>query len=45
MARELAIDPSLIASRLTLMSVAQQNGSRLLPLQRDLLQPEEAVLS
>jgi ribonuclease D len=39
-ARELAIDPSLIASRLTLMSVAQQNGSRLLPWQRDLLQPD-----
>jgi ribonuclease D len=37
-ARDLAIDPSLIASRLTLMSVAQQNGARLLPWQRDLLQ-------
>jgi ribonuclease D len=37
-AQELAIDPSLIASRLTLMSVAQQNGTRLLPWQRELLQ-------
>lgn len=44
MARELAIDPSLIASRLTLMSVAQEESSRLLPWQRDLLQPGEAVL-
>jgi len=37
-ARELALDPSLIASRLTLMSVAQQNCARLLPWQRDLLE-------
>jgi HK97 family phage portal protein len=37
-AKDLAIDPSLIASRLTLMSVASQNGARLLPWQRDLLQ-------
>ncbi|MEX1045354.1 MAG: hypothetical protein WEC73_04425 [Chthoniobacterales bacterium] len=39
-AKDLALDPSLIASRLTLMSVASQNGSRLLPWQRDLLQPD-----
>ena len=37
-ARELALDPSLIASRLTLMSVAQQDCARLLPWQSDLLQ-------
>ena len=37
-ARELALAPSLIASRLTLMSVAQQNCARLLPWQRDLLE-------
>lgn len=42
-AKELAIDPSLIASRLTLMSVAQENGARLLPWQRDLLQIDEPV--
>jgi len=39
-AKDLAIDPSLIASRLTLLSVASQNGARLLPWQRDLLQPD-----
>jgi len=38
---ELAIDPSLIASRGTLMCVAQQDGARLLPWQRELLQIEE----
>ena len=37
-AQELAVDPALIASRLTLMSVAQQNGARILPWQRELLQ-------
>jgi ribonuclease D len=37
-AQDLAVDPSLIASRQTLMSIAQQNGARLLPWQRDLLQ-------
>jgi ribonuclease D len=42
-AKDLAIDPSLIASRLTLMSVASQNGARLLPWQRDLLQLDEPV--
>jgi ribonuclease D len=42
-AKELAIDPSLIASRLTLMSVASQNGARLLPWQRDLLKIDEPV--
>jgi len=42
-ARDLAIDPSLIASRLTLMSVASQNGARLLPWQRELLQLDEPV--
>jgi len=42
-AKDLAIDPSLIASRLTLMSVASQNGARLLPWQRDLLQIDEPV--
>ena len=40
-AKDLAIDPSLIASRLTLLSVASQNGARLLPWQRDLLQLDE----
>lgn len=40
-AKGLAIDPSLIASRLTLMSVAQENGARLLPWQRELLQLDE----
>jgi ribonuclease D len=43
-AKDLAIDPSLIASRLTLMSVAAQNGARLLPWQRDLLQVDEPVV-
>lgn len=38
LARELAIDPALIASRMALMSVAQDNGARLLPWQRELLQ-------
>jgi hypothetical protein len=42
-AGELALDPALIASRGTLMSVAQQNGARLLPWQRDLLQIDEPV--
>lgn len=42
-ARELALDPSLIASRMALMSVAQQNGARLLPWQRELLQIDEPV--
>jgi len=42
-AQELAIDPALIASRLTLMSVAQKNGARLLPWQRQLLQIDEPV--
>jgi ribonuclease D len=42
-AKGLAIDPSLIASRQTLMSVAQQNGARLLPWQRDLLKIDEPV--
>ena len=37
-AQELAVDPALIASRMTLMSVAQQNGARILPWQRELLQ-------
>ena len=37
-AQELSVDPALIASRLTLMSVAQQNGARILPWQRELLQ-------
>jgi len=42
-AQELAIDPALIASRLTLMSVAQKNGARLLPWQRQLLKIDEPV--
>ncbi|MGA0849125.1 MAG: ribonuclease D [Chthoniobacterales bacterium] len=42
-AKDLAIDPSLIASRQTLMSVASQNGARLLPWQRDLLKIDEPV--
>ena len=42
-AKDLAVDPSLIASRQTLMSVAQQNGARLLPWQRDLLKIDEPV--
>lgn len=37
-AGELKIDPSLIASRSTLMGVAQQNGGTLLPWQRGLLE-------
>jgi ribonuclease D len=37
-AQKLAIDPSLIASRGTLMLVAQQNGARLLPWQHEILQ-------
>ncbi len=40
-AKELAIDPALIASRMTLMSVAQQDHTRLLPWQRELLQINE----
>lgn len=43
-AQQLAIDPALIASRLTLMSVAQKNGARLLPWQRELLQIDEPVV-
>ena len=42
-AKELAIDPALIASRMTLMSVAQENGARLLQWQRELLQINEPV--
>ena len=42
-ARDLGIDPSLIASRMTLMSVACRNGGRLLPWQREILQADEAV--
>ena len=42
-AKELAIDPSLIASRLTLMSVASENGARILPWQRELLKIDEPV--
>jgi len=37
-AKELGLDPSIIASRTTLMSIAQKNGSRLLPWQGKLLQ-------
>ncbi len=37
-AKGLALDPSLLASRLTLMSVAQEDEARLLPWQRDLLE-------
>ncbi|MEY3480390.1 MAG: hypothetical protein RIQ71_1165, partial [Verrucomicrobiota bacterium] len=40
---ELELDPALIASRMTLMSVAQKNGARLLPWQRQLLQIDESV--
>ncbi len=40
-ASELKIDPALIASRLGLMAVAQQNGSRLLPWQSKLLELDE----
>lgn len=42
-AKKLAIDPSLIASRNTLMAVAQNDGDRLLPWQRQLLQLDEPV--
>jgi ribonuclease D len=42
-AGELALDPALIASRGTLMSIAQRNGARLLPWQRELLQIDEPV--
>ena len=42
-AREIGMDPSLIASRLTLMSVAQENGAPLLPWQKELLQIDEPV--
>lgn len=42
-ARDLALDPSLIASRTTLMSVAMENGVRLLPWQQALLQVDEPV--
>jgi ribonuclease D len=42
-AQELELDPALIASRMTLMSVAQKNGARLLPWQRQLLQIDESV--
>lgn len=37
-AGKLSIDPALIASRTTLMSVAQENGATLLPWQRELLE-------
>lgn len=42
-ARQLGLDPALIASRMTLMSVAQENGARLLPWQRSLLEVDEPV--
>ena len=42
-AQGLGMDPSLIASRMTLMSVAQENGALLLPWQRELLQIDEPV--
>lgn len=41
LARELGLDPALIASRQTLMSAAQDNGARLLPWQSALLQLDE----
>ncbi len=42
-ARKLGLDPALIASRMTLMSVAAENGAQLLPWQRDLLESDEPV--
>ncbi len=40
-AAELGLDPALIASRMTLMTVATENGTRLLPWQSELLRPDE----
>jgi len=40
-AAELGLDPALIASRLGLMAVAQQNGAQLLPWQSKLLELDE----
>ena len=44
-AKDLGIDPALIASRLTLMSVACRNGERLLPWQREILQIDSSPAS
>lgn len=40
-AKDLGLDPALIASRMMLMSIAADNGARLLPWQKELLQPDE----
>jgi ribonuclease D len=42
-AGKLSIDPALIASRTTLMSVAQDNGAKLLPWQCELLELHDRV--
>lgn len=42
-AAKLSIDPALIASRTTLMSVAQENGATLLPWQSELLKLHDHV--
>lgn len=42
-ARRLGLDPSLIASRATLMTVAMENGTQLLPWQHELLMADESV--
>ncbi len=43
-AEKLSIDPALIASRTTLMSVAQDNGAKLLPWQRELLELNDHIV-
>jgi ribonuclease D len=42
-AEQLGLDPSLIASRTALMGIAQEDGTRLLPWQRSLLELDEPV--
>lgn len=44
-AQQLKLDPTLIASRATLMSVATNNGTPLLPWQRELLESHDLVSS
>jgi ribonuclease D len=42
-AAQLGLDPALIASRTALMGIAQDDGTRLLPWQRSLLELDESV--
>lgn len=42
-ARQLGLDPALIASRVALMSAAMENGAQLLPWQHELLHADDSV--